>query len=316
MIRSIAVFTTLACLAACGGARSAVAHKSELFPQSWNSGLSKEEPAFQVQAIDKNTYAIRQSIHSTFEAPFLYLIFGREKALLIDTGVEGAPLRAEVDRLIDAWLAKNGQRAISLVVMHSHAHGDHVGGDKSFADRPRTVVVGHSATDVASFFAIGDWPAETAAFDLGGRVVDIVPTPGHHPSHVIVFDNTTRILFSGDTIYPGRLYFQCGRAEEYRASIDRVADFAATRQVAWLLGAHIEMKSAPGQSFQAEDRARRDEHLLELRPSVLEELQQSLLKMGKQVRVETHDDFILFPHPADPRGKTPPDWCLAEAASR
>jgi len=76
------------------------------------------------------------------------------------------------------------------------------------------------------------------------------------------------------------------------------------------------MKSAPGQSFQAEDRARRDEHLLELRPSVLEELQQSLLKMGKKVRVETHDDFILFPHPADPRGKTPPDWCLAEAASR
>ena len=294
MIRSIAVFTALACLAAYGGPRSAVAHKSELFTQSWNSGLSKEEPAFQVQAIDKNTYAIRQSIHSTFEAPFLYLIFGREKALLIDTGVEGAPLRAEVDRLIDAWLATNGQRAISLVVMHSHAHGDHVGGDKSFADRPRTVVVGHSATDVASFFAIGDWPAEMAAFDLGGRVVDIVPTPGHHPSHVMVFDSTTRILFSGDTIYSGRLYFQCGRAEEYRASIDRVADFAATRQVRWLLGAHIEMKSAPGQSVQAEDRARRDEHLLELRPSVLEELQQSLLKMGKQVRVETHDDFILF----------------------
>ena len=78
MIGSIAVFTALACLVACGGPRSAVAHKSELFVQSWNSGLSKEEPAFQVQAIDKNTYAIRQSIHSTFEAPFLYLIFGRE----------------------------------------------------------------------------------------------------------------------------------------------------------------------------------------------------------------------------------------------
>ena len=72
MIRSIAAFTAIACLAACGAPRSAVAHKSELFAQSWNSGLSKEEPAFQVQAIDKNTYAIRQSIHSTFEAPFLY----------------------------------------------------------------------------------------------------------------------------------------------------------------------------------------------------------------------------------------------------
>ena len=151
---------------------------------------------------------------------------------------------------------------------------------------------------------------EAAAVELDRRKV-----AGHHPSHVMVFDRTTRILFSGDTVYPGRLYFQCGRAEEYRASIDRVADFAATRQVRWLLGAHIEMKSAPGQSFQAEDRARCDEHLLELQPSVLEELQQSLLKMGKQVRVEPHDDFILFPHPADPRGKNPPDWCLGEAAS-
>ena len=136
MIRSIAAFTALACLAACSAPRYVVAHKSELFAQSWNSGLSKEEPPFQVQTIDKNTYAIRQSINSTFEAPFLYLIFGREKALLIDTGVEGAPLRPEVDRLIDAWLATNGQQAISLVVMHSHAHSDHVGGDKSFADAP------------------------------------------------------------------------------------------------------------------------------------------------------------------------------------
>jgi hypothetical protein len=48
---------------------------------------------------------------------------------------------------------------------------------------------------------------------------------------------------------------------------------------------------------------------------VLREVQRALAKMGEQVRVEAHDDFILFPHPADPRGKNPPDWCAAEAAS-
>lgn len=316
MIKRIAIFVTLTCLVSCGAAHQPVVNKSELFSLPWNSGLSKEEPAFQVQAIDKNTYAIRQSINSTFEAPFLYLIFGREKALLIDTGVEGAPLRAEIDRLIDAWAAANGHAAISLVVMHSHAHGDHVGGDKSFADRNRTVVVGHQAAEVANFFAIKSWPTETAAFDLGERVVDIIPTPGHHPSHVMVFDRATRILFSGDAIYPGRLYFQCGRADEYSASVARVADFVATRQIRWLLGAHIEMKSEPGQAFAAEDRARRDEHVLELPPSAPKEIQQSLLKMGKQIRVTPHNDFILFPHPADPRGKRPPDWCLGEAVSK
>jgi glyoxylase-like metal-dependent hydrolase (beta-lactamase superfamily II) len=313
MIRRITLVAAL-CLAAC--APPAAAQKSELFAQPWDAGLSKAEPAFQVQALDKDTLVLRQSIHSTFEAPFLYLLFGRDKALLIDTGVAGAPLRAEVDRHIDAWLKANGRKSIPLVVMHSHAHGDHVGGDTGFAGRPDTAVVGHAPADVAGFFGITAWPTQIAAFDLGGRVVDVIPTPGHHPSHVMVFDRATRLLFSGDAIYPGKLYFQCGRAAEYRASVDRVAAFAATRNVRWLLGAHIEMRAAPGKSFEAQDRARRDEHLLELRPAVLGEIQAALSKMGPNVRVEAHDDFILFPHPADPRGKSPPDWCLAEPATR
>jgi hydroxyacylglutathione hydrolase len=284
---------------------------STLFARPWNSGVSQDEPAFQAQAIDKDTYAIRQSLHATFEAPFVYLIFGREKALLIDTGDRGAALRPEVDRLVGAWLSANRRQTIPLVVMHSHAHGDHVGGDAGFAGRPDTVVVGHAAADVARFFGIGTWPTQTAAFDLGGRIVDIVPTPGHHPSHAMVFDRGTAILFSGDAVYPGKLYFQCGMAGEYLASINRLADFAATRNVRWLLGAHIEMRAAPGQSFQSDDRVRRDEHRLELPPTVLAEIRQALLKMGSRVRVEAHDDFVLYPYPADPRGKSPPDWCLA-----
>jgi hypothetical protein len=75
------------------------------------------------------------------------------------------------------------------------------------------------------------------------------------------------------------------------------------------------MRSTPAQAFESEDRVRRDEHLLELRPTVLDEIQRALSRMGRQVRVDAQDDFILFPHPADPRGKSPPDWCEAEAAS-
>jgi glyoxylase-like metal-dependent hydrolase (beta-lactamase superfamily II) len=309
-------WSALVWIAACSVPRVAVTHESGLFAEPWNGGSSAKEPAYQVQAIDEDTYAIRQSINATFEAPFLYLIFGREKALLIDTGVEGGPLRAQLDRLIGEWLAAKEQQAIPLVVMHSHGHSDHVGGDSALADRPDTVVVGHAPEDVAEFFGIAGWPAGSASYDLGGRIVDIVPTPGHHPSHVMVFDRSTRILFSGDAVYPGRLYFQCARAEEYLASVERAAAFASTRHVQWLLGAHIEMKSAPGESFAAEDRVRSDERRLELRPPVLDEVRRALLRMGSRVRVEAHDDFILFPHPADPRGKSPPDWCLDGAAKR
>lgn len=265
---------------------------------------------FQTQSIDSDTFVIRQSIDATFEAPFLYLIFGGERALLIDTGVEGAELRTEVDRLIAARLSANHREAISLVVMHSHGHGDHVGGDAGLAGRADTIVVGHSAEDVADFFGISAWPDETVPFDLGGRVVDIVPTPGHHPSHVMVFDRATGIMFSGDAIYPGRLYFQCGKLREYRASIDRIADFAETHNVRWFLGGHVEMQSTPGRTFQADDRARRGEHALELPGAIILEIQQALAAMGDRPRVESHNDFVLFPHPPNPRGLEPPDWCL------
>jgi len=281
-----------------------------LFAQPWNSGLLDSEPAFHVQEIDADTFVLRQSIKTTFEAPFLYLLFGATKALLIDTGVAGADLRVEVDRLIAARLAARRQTSISLVVMHSHGHSDHVGGDIGFAGRGDTVIVGHGQSEVAAFFGIKNWPAESATLDLGGRVVDILPTPGHHDSHVMVFDRATRLLFSGDAIYPGRLYFQCAKTAVYRASIERVAAFAAGRNVRWVLGAHIEMTRAPGGLFDPSERARRDEHRLELAPSVIGAIRDAVVKMGDRPRVESYADFVVFPHPPDPRGKQPPDWCL------
>lgn len=256
---------------------------------------------------------IRQSLQTSFEAPFIYLLFGEDKALLIDTGAGGVDLRSMVDRQIDDWLVANGRDSISLVVMHSHAHGDHVAGDEQFADRAATVIVGHGVEDVAAFFDIDRWPNETRAFDLGRRTVDIIPTPGHHDTHVMVFDRSTRLLFSGDVLYPGRLYFQCGKAREFTNSIDRIAEFANARDVSWILGAHIELAREPGKSYNSNELVRANERLLEMTPATINSVQSALSQMGDRIRVEPYDNFILFPHPADPRGKQPPDWCLEES---
>jgi hydroxyacylglutathione hydrolase len=303
------VCATLFTLGALGGAGAAEA-PSTLFAQPWNGGLDEREPAFQAQRIDDDTIVIRQSIRTTFEAPFVHLLFGKAKALLIDTGTGSGDLRAEVDRIIGARLKARGQQSLPLVVMHSHAHSDHVGGDAGFAGRADTIVVGHTADDVARFFGIKAWPTEAAAFDLGERIVDILPTPGHHDSHVMAFDRATRILFSGDSIYPGNLYFRCDKAQTFKASLDRVAAFAAKNDVRWLLGAHIEMTTSPGKTFAQDDKARRHEHVLELPPSIIGEVRDAVAKMVDRPRVTAYDAFVLFPHPADPRGKQPPDWCL------
>jgi hydroxyacylglutathione hydrolase len=303
----------LGALSACEAPESSpLQPASTLFPQRWNSGVNADEPAFQVQQIDQNTLAIRQSLRTTFEAPFLYLIFGDEKALLIDTGVEGVDLRTEIDDLVNDWLDRNRLDSLSLVVMHSHGHSDHVGGDAGFENRPDTVVIGHKAEDVVAFFDLNNWPTRSAPFDLGNRIVNVLPTPGHHDSHVMVFDEATGILFSGDVIYPGRLYFQCGKSGEFKASIDRVASFAREREVNWLLGGHIEMKTQPGKTFDAQRPSRKGEHLLELPASIIADVQDALSDMGDEPRVMQFDEFVLFPHPTDPTGKSPPDWCLSE----
>ncbi len=294
---------------------SSTQSSTSLFSEPWNSGLDAAEADFQIQQIDPNTFAIRQSLHTTFEAPFLYLIFGADKVILIDTGVEGVDLRSIVDQQIEDWLLENDKEKISLIVAHSHAHGDHVGGDDGFSDRPDTVVVGHKMEDIAEFFEIDAWPVNTKAVDLGNRVVDILPTPGHHDSHIMIYDRTTDILFSGDTIYPGRIYFRCGNIAKLKASFDRIADFSSTNNIRWVLGAHIEMTTEPGQSFQSEDRTRQNEHALELQPGIINDMHAALGAMIDAPRVESFDEFVLFPIPTDPRGKTPPDWCKADNAS-
>jgi glyoxylase-like metal-dependent hydrolase (beta-lactamase superfamily II) len=300
-------------LASCGGTiQGDSLQPSLLFAQRWNSGLGADEPPLQTQVIGESAYAIRQSIAVTFEAPFVYLLIGDERALLIDTGVEGGALRAEVDRLLAQRRLPPTGAAMPLIVMHTHGHSDHVGGDASFAGRADTVIVGHAPADVAAFFGIGNWPHGPAAFDLGGRVVDIVPIPGHHASHVAVHDRATGMLFSGDAVYPGILRFRCDAAEEYLASIERLIAFSGRNDVRWLLGGHIEMREATGEYFQSESLSRNDEHVLELPAPVLPEIRDALVRMGDRPRVQAHDEFVLFPHPADPRGLQPPDWCAAQ----
>ena len=56
----------------------------------WNEGAkdckTSSQPALQVHAYNPQTFILRESLCATFEAPFMYLLIGSAKALLIDTG--------------------------------------------------------------------------------------------------------------------------------------------------------------------------------------------------------------------------------------
>src|SRR5215468_6475 len=112
------------------------------------------EPAIQAYWHDEATVILRQAKSLNYEAPFLFLLFGEERALLLDTGAEADPrrfsLRETIDGLVAHWLDQHPRPGYALVVAHSHGHGDHVAADGQFADRPDTVVVGRDLEAVQS----------------------------------------------------------------------------------------------------------------------------------------------------------------------
>jgi hydroxyacylglutathione hydrolase len=252
------------------------------FPGQWDDGTATGGPEHQVHWYDERTAIIRQSLRTNFEGPFLYLLLGSERALLLDTGTGDTQLR----RLVDELLAGHD---LELVVAHTHAHGDHVGGDDQFDH-----VVGHSAEQVAAFFGIGDWPDGIGRLDLGERVLDVIPIPGHQGADIAVYDARTRLLLTGDSLYPGRLYVPDWAS--YRASVGRLAGFvAAGNPVDWVLGAHIEMPDRPGEDYPMGADVHPGEHPLQLAPETLTELDEALTAAGPEPRRLVRDHFIVFP---------------------
>ncbi len=257
----------------------------------WNANLTENEPAFQVQQIDRDTFVIRQSLAVSPAAPFLYLLFGTTRALLLDTGTGNAPLRP----VIDAIMAQHGSSGLPLIVAHSHAHADHTGGDAELAERPNTRIIGHTPADVAAGFGIRDWPNGEGHIDLGHRRLTILAAPGHTTTDIMVHDPQTRLLLTGDTLTPGLLSVPINAFTAWRASLTRAVGYARRHHLRALLGAHIDLRQTPGEAYPHGAPRHPNEHRLELPPAALFELQTAVAAMtGEPVR-ETHADFIILP---------------------
>jgi glyoxylase-like metal-dependent hydrolase (beta-lactamase superfamily II) len=236
---------------------------------------------------------LRQSKDATFEAPFTFLLFGAHRALLLDTGaVPDRGLRDIVDGLVADWRVGQHRPDYELVVAHTHAHGDHVAGDPSFADRPETVLVGSSPEEVQAFFGFVDWPAQVVEYDLGERRLEVVGIPGHHPSSIAVYDERSGLLFTGDSVYPGRIYVPDFPA--FVDSMDRLVDFASAREVSHVLGCHIEMTREPGRDYFLGCRYQPDEPPLQMTTGQLEALRDAAVSVAGKPGRHRFDDFVIY----------------------
>lgn len=261
---------------------------------NWIAGAPEcaqnDEVALQVHRYDEGTYIFRQNPCLTFEAPFNYLLIGRTRALLWDTGAiadeESMPLAATVMQL----LARPDGSRPSLIVAHSHSHRDHRAGDGQFAGLADVEIVGPDLADVQAFFHLNRWPEGVAQLDLGGRLLEFTPVPGHHPAGIALYDQQTGLLLTGDFLLPGRIYVD--DVEAFRASSRRLRAFAEERSVSLVLGGHLEMDSEgdfyrPGATYHPDER---DLHLL---PQDVEALAAATDSLARFLPYRAYANFAL-----------------------
>jgi len=292
--------TALIVVLNCVSCKTAQTSVTKLRDTKWIHGSAncKEntDVAIQVVQLNSTTWILRQNKCINYEAPFMFLFTGNKKALLMDTGATEDssifPLYETVVKLL-TQAAKAGSPALELIVAHTHAHGDHIAGDIQFKNKPNTTVVGLNIENVKSIFNIKNWPVENGSIDLGNRLLEIIPIPGHQQASIAVYDTETNILLTGDSFYPGRLYIRDWPA--FVVSTQRLLDFASNHKVSYLLGNHIEMTTSPGKDYPTGTTYQPDEHNLPLSIAELAELNTALKKLGNKPARETHNSFIIYP---------------------
>ena len=218
-------------------------------PLTWETGGPKcmEMPEWQIHEYNADLFILRQSGCTDYEKPFVYVLFGGERALLFDTGSRKGNLAPTLQRLLHQYMVRNKRDQIALTVVHSHAHSDHVAGDagiQAMSD-PAIHVTFVPATVEATkkLYGIAKWPEDVGSIDLGGRVIDAIPIPGHDIVSVALYDRQTGILLTGDSVYPGRIYIRDFAA--FALSNARMVRFTEGKPVSHVLGCHIEETSTP-----------------------------------------------------------------------
>ena len=166
----------------------------------------------------------------------IYVVEGRERAAVIDSGMGIADLLAPCRALTQK----------PLVNLSTHSHWDHVGGAYQFAERLIHPLEAHRITedyDVEGVTHMRAAPAtgelvEGGVVDLGGRTLTVWHTPGHSPGHVSLLDSRTGYLFCADTCYSGTMWMQTEDANlaDWRASLGRIV----ASDVRALCGGHEE----------------------------------------------------------------------------
>lgn len=125
-----------------------------------------------------------------------WLIVGDEAALLMDAGLPSTGLRKYVQTLVK-------DKRIRLVL--SHGHFDHTGALPEFEEAWMNIddkyfLYEESIHKVHGFTGKLHPLTEGDIMDLGNRKVEVITVKGHTKGSILILDNQSKILLSGDSI--------------------------------------------------------------------------------------------------------------------
>lgn len=112
---------------------AALAQPTEPLAVRWKEGAqdcaASPQLPLQVHRHDESTVILRQNPCASFEANFLYLLIGQERALLIDSGAIADPAWMPLAATVMELLPRRDGAKLPLLVAHTHSHRDHREGD-------------------------------------------------------------------------------------------------------------------------------------------------------------------------------------------
>jgi glyoxylase-like metal-dependent hydrolase (beta-lactamase superfamily II) len=190
-----------------------------------SSTLEIADRWFQVDTLSDGIALIHEPHVDSFIRGNIWHVRGRDRDMLIDTGMGVRPLRTEIPRL----------RERPIVCVATHCHFDHWGGHYEFEERlghpleAQVYAAPNGRTTLADrYVSNGSFtrlphagyeplkytvrPAPLTrqvgdgdVIDLGDRVFSVIHLPGHSPGQIGLWEKATGALFTGDALYDGTL---------------------------------------------------------------------------------------------------------------
>ena len=225
--------------------------------------IASKSSWFEIYKLNPMTYALAEPNH--FEEVISYLIIGNTRAILFDTGMGIGDIHAEVTSLTN----------LPIVVINSHSHYDHIGGNHQFDEiwsfknkfENDRIESGYSHRECMTYMLDGCYVDLPAAFDLstfsvpgvritkylhhketidlGGRVLTVHSTPGETPGAISLSDDLYNLMFVGDLLYPAPLWLHLDESDwsGFERSIDYLNDLR--EDIQYICPAHNEARISP-----------------------------------------------------------------------